>query len=272
MSLEADLEQFIQKSGSRKVSLAGTHLGSGREILIQPDVSFHPASTFKLCLMMEVYHQARLGRLSLEDPIRIKNEFSSIADGSPYSLSVEDDSEKDLYRHIGLSLPLRELTYRMIAISSNLATNLLIEQVTAQQTTQFMRELGADSLVIRRGVEDAKAFHRGLNNAASARGFQKILVKLARREILCEQDSNEMIDLLNQQQFSEMMPAQLPAGTRVAHKTGWNADLYHDVGIIYPQRGEPIVLAILTDGIQDEQSAHIFIASLARKVYDALQK
>jgi beta-lactamase class A len=267
MSLPVELKSLIEKSDASDVGLAAHQLGSGDEILINPDTSFHPASTMKICVMLEVFHQARQGAFSLNDPILVKNEFASIVDRRPYSLSDEDDTEKDLYHRIGQMLPIRELVQRMITVSSNLATNILIELVTPEQTTDFMCELGAVGLVVRRGVEDINAFRLGLNNTATARGFMQILVKLAKREIVSPDDSDEMIDILAHQQFNEMIPAQLPANVRAAHKTGWTGEYYHDIGIVYPFDGYPFVLVILTRGFEKEDKAHPFIGSLAKSIY-----
>ena len=111
-----------------------------------------------------------------------------------------------------------------------------------------------------------------MNSVATARSFLRILIKLARREVVSPENSEEMIDILGQQQFNEMIPAGLPAGTRVAHKTGWTADYHHDVGIVYPPGGGPLVLCILTKGYaeQEETAAHTFVASLAKAAYEGL--
>ncbi len=263
-----ELNEFILEARTVEAGLAACNFSTGEEILIDPDMSFHPASAMKICVMMEVFHQARQGLFSLDDPIIIKNEFASIVDGSAYSLSAEDDSEKDLYKLIGQPLPVRDLVRLMITVSSNLATNLLVERVTPQRTTAFMRELGADGLIVRRGVEDNKAFRLGLNNESTARGFMNILVKLEKREVVSEQDSNEMIEILLGQKFNEMIPTQLPADVRVAHKTGWTGKFYHDVGIVYPPDRKPFVLAILTNGFEKEEDAHPFVARLAKKIYE----
>ncbi len=268
ISLADDLNGLIKNSGVIEVGLAAHRLGSGEEIFINPDMSFHPASTIKICVMLEVFHQARQGLFSLNQSILVKNEFISIADGSSYWLSLDDDSESELYHRIGQRMTVRELVRRMITVSSNLATNILIELVTPERTTTFMRELGAESLIVRRGVEDNKAFRLGLNNAATARGFKQILVKLAKKEVLSPEDSEDMIDILAGQQFNEMIPAQLPTGVRAAHKTGWTGEYYHDVGIIYPPDTGELVLVILTQGFQKETDAHPFIASLAKTIYD----
>jgi beta-lactamase class A len=267
MRILKQLNQIIKQSGAQ-VGLAAQHVATGEEILIEPDISFHPASTMKICVMMEAFRQARQGLFSLDDPLRIKNDFASLADGSAYSLSVADDSETGLYEHIGEATSIRGLVFRMISVSSNLATNLLIERVTAAKTTDFMRVLGTDDVIVRRGVEDRKAYDLGLNNAASARGLMQILLKLAKREVVSPQDSDEMLGIMLQQKFNEMIPAGLPAGVRVAHKTGWNNDLYHDAGIVYPPDAEPFVLVILTRGCGSEEQAHALIASLANVIYE----
>jgi beta-lactamase class A len=271
-SLDAELKGLINARPGMEVSVAAYHLPSDAEILIDPDRAYHAASTMKICVMMEVFRQARERVLSLEDRITIKNEFASLADGSLYSLAIEDDSEKNLYGCLGQTLPVRELVRRMITASSNLATNLLINAVSAEKTTKFMRELGAEGLIVRRGVEDPKAFKLGLNNAVSARGLMQILVKLARGEVVSSKDSDEMIDVLAHQQFNEMIPALLPTHVRVAHKTGWTGKFYHDAGIIYPSGAGPLILVILTNGFEADDAAFPFIATLAKQVYDSWQK
>ena len=125
---ENKLKRLLDVGSNVRVSLALFDLASGFQLLAHPDVAFHPASTFKVGVMMEVFHQAAQGAFSLDDLLEIKNTFTSIADQSEFTLSPADDSESDLYRQIGESISLRELTRLMIVTSSNLATNLLTEK------------------------------------------------------------------------------------------------------------------------------------------------
>ncbi len=262
------LEKQISAHAPVTVGLAAHRIRTGEEILIHPDLAFHPASTFKTCVMMEVYRQAEQGEFSLDDELPVRNEFPSLADGSPYSLSPEDDAEKDLYTRVGSSLPICDLVQRMITISSNLATNILIQRVTPEKTTAFMRKLGADGLLIRRGVMDRKAFQNGLNNVATARSLKHIFERLEKRQVVSPAASEAMLEILSRQQFNEMIPAQLPPGIRVAHKTGWDDEIYHDSGIVYPAQGGPFVMVVLTSGLVEENQAHRFVAALTKTVYD----
>jgi beta-lactamase class A len=267
---ENELKRLLESGSNAQISLAICDLASGYQLLVRPDAPFHPASTFKLGVMMEVFHQASAGGFSLDDLLPVKNAFLSIADQSEFSISPDDDSETDLYRHIGEQLPLRELTRRMIVYSSNLATNLLIEKVGAARATHFMQELGTNDLIIRRGPEDNKAYALGLNNSATARSLMQVLVRLARRNVVSLAASEEMITLLRQQHFNKGIPAQLPVGVSVAHKTGWNDKLYHDAAIVYPPQHTPYVVVIMTSGLSETSDAPTLVAALSAEIYRQL--
>jgi beta-lactamase class A len=196
--------------------------------------------------------------------------FLSIANQSEFSLSPEDDSETKLYRQIGEQLSLRELIRRMIIQSSNLATNLLIEKVGAENVTHFMQELGTHDLVIRRGPEDKQAYALGLNNSATARSLMQVLVRLAKRSVVSPAASDEMIAMLLRQNYNEGIPASLPEGARVAHKTGWNDKLYHDAAIVYPPQHTPYVVVIMTSGLSEKKEAPALVAALSHEIYRQL--
>jgi beta-lactamase class A len=267
---ENELKRLLDSAKNARVSLAICDLESGFQLLASPDLPFHPASTFKVGVMMEVYHQAALGEFSLDDLLPIRNSFISIADQSQFSVSPADDSETDLYQYIGEQLPIRDLTRRMIAYSSNFATNLLVQMVEAGRPTQFMQELGAKDLVIKRGPEDNKAYALGMNNSVTARSLMQVLVRLARRTVVSPEASDEMIGILLAQQFNEGIPAQLPAGVQVAHKTGWNAKLYHDAAIVYPAQHTPYVVVIMTSGLPELSEAPALVAALSAEIYRQL--
>ena len=264
------IEALIQKSEADIVAVAVHDLQTGRELFIHADEYFHPASTFKVGVMMEVFHQAAQGQFLLNDEILVSNIFSSIADGSLFSTYAEDDSETSLYEKIGGTASLREIMRLMIVRSSNLATNILIQKVGAARTNAFMRELGIEEVEILRGPEDNKAYALGLNNSATARGLMQMMKVIAEGKAISPQACTEMIDILLQQEFNEGIPARLPSKTRVAHKTGWNDRLYHDFGIVFTEGRRPFVLAILTRGFKQESEAHQCAAEISESMYQML--
>src|SRR3954453_6653558 len=189
---------------------------------------FHAASTMKIPVMMELFHQAQQGKLKLDDPLLVKNEFHSIVDGSTYHLNPTDDSETQLYTAVGQTRSLKQLCVLMITVSSNLATNLLIEILGVANIRATVHEFHADGMNVLRGVEDQKAFDKGLNNTTTARGLAALLEILATGKAFGPESSKQMVAVLQQQTFNEGIPAGLPPGTRVAHKTGEITKIHHD--------------------------------------------
>ncbi|MCS6817327.1 MAG: class A beta-lactamase-related serine hydrolase [Blastocatellia bacterium] len=262
------LEAMIAASGAEAVAVAYYDFATGEEILLRADDPFHAASTMKVPVMMEVFRQAQEGRLSLDDHLIVKNEFRSLADGSAFSLAVENDADPALYERIGRAVPIRELVRAMIVRSSNLATNLLIERVTAARVQELMEAIGASGMRVLRGVEDRRAFERGLNNTTTARALLVIFRRLAEGRVVSPESCAEMVRILLDQEFNDGIPAGLPASARVAHKTGAIHRIAHDAGIIYPSEGPPYVLIVLTRGIAEEQSANRLIAEISRLMYE----
>ena len=236
------------------------------ELLIQPDVEFHAASTMKVPVMIELFRQARAGLVKLDEPLLVKNEFASIVDGSPYTLSMGDDSDAEVYKRIGQTMTLLELCEPMITVSSNFATNLLIERLGAPNVQRTVDGMGAGGMIVRRGVEDSKAFAKGLNNSTTARALLVIMERIARLETVDADASRQMTEILKRQHFNDAIPANLPAGTPVAHKTGEITKIHHDAAIVLARR--PFVLVVLTRGIEDLKQSAALMARIARLVYD----
>jgi beta-lactamase class A len=267
--LQADVKAAISESGA-EVAVAFRTLDGSMELLIDAGKRFHAASTMKVPVMIELFRQAAAGTVSLDDARRIRNEFRSIVDESPYSLSVGDDSDKAVYAAVGRTLTLRELCEAMITVSSNLAANLLIDTLGVEHIRRTVSRLGADGMQLLRGVEDTKAFQKGLNNSTDARGLLVLLEKLAKAEAVNAAADKEMIEILKRQKFRDAIPAGLPAATPVAHKTGTITRIHHDAAIVYGPR--PYVLVLLVRGIEDQKKSAALMAALSRRVYQAAEK
>ena len=264
----AEVEQLIRASGG-EVAVAFRTLDGRAALLIQPDVAFHAASTMKVPVMIELFAQARAEKLRLDDPLPVKNEFYSIVDASTYRLNPGDDSDEEVYKLVGRTLTLRQLCEKMITVSSNLATNLLIEKLGVENIRRRVHLLRADGMNLLRGVEDGKAFAAGLNNTTTARGLLALLEAIAHGRAVDASASREMVEILKRQQLNESIPAGLPPGTPVAHKTGAITKVHHDAAVVYARR--PFVLVILTRGIADSKQSAALMAGITQALYQAVE-
>lgn len=248
-------------------AVAFKDLVTGEEILINERETFHAASTMKTPVLIELCRQVVAGKFSLADSVIVNNEFKSIVDSSVYTLDKQDDSEQELYNHMGEKRSISSLAYDMIIASSNLATNMMIELVDARNVTQTMRTLGAKDIQVLRGVEDSKAFQNGLNNTTTAYDLMVIFEKIAKGEAVNAEASQIMIDILLDQKFNEIIPAKLPKDVKVAHKTGNIKGVNHDSGIIFLPDGRKYILVLLSKEATDEKAAIEAMASVSEMIY-----
>ena len=266
-SLSAIIRARIAQVPGAEVGLAFRRLDGTDSLYIEADTEFHAASTMKVPVMIELFRQVDHGSLSLDTPILVENQFKSIVDSSTYTLDPGDDSDSAMYKLVGTRVSVRDLMDHMIERSSNLATNTLIALAGADRTTDEMRQLGATHTHVLRGVEDDKAFERGLNNKISARDLATILYAIQTNRAASAKSCAMMRDILLHQEFSAEIPAGLPPGTPVAHKTGWITGHLHDAAIVYPRQAPAYILVVLTRGIPDQNVARSLIVDISRDVY-----
>ena len=266
-SLVEKINSRIAQEPGAYVGLAYIDLASGDTLFLNADSSFHAASTMKVPVMIQLFRGAAAKSFAMDQRLMLVNQFASIVDGSLYSLDSTSDSDTSLYHRIGQRVAIDTLLRLMITRSSNFATNTLIALVGAENVTRTMRSLGAQRIQVLRGVEDGKAFDKGLNNTTTARDLAIILRSIEEGKAGSPAATRQMLGILLAQEFNEKIPAGLPPGTRVAHKTGEITAVSHDAAIVYLPGRKPYILVVLTRGIPDGNHSSRLIADLSALVY-----
>jgi beta-lactamase class A len=167
--------------------------------------------------------------LELDRSVPVHPDFDSVVVGATFELDEAGDQDPDTWADVGGEEELRELRRRSIVYSGNLATNLVMEQTGVAACTAVMPQ-------VRRMIGDQPATEHGIVNAASARQWGELLGRVP----------DEVEDVMRGQTYRDGIPAGLPAGTRIANKTGWVEDHTHDMAIVRPDDGEPFALVVLT--------------------------
>jgi len=262
LAIEAKL-----KTVEGEFAVAFKDLQTGKTLFINEKEDFHAASTMKTPVMIEVFKQAKAGKFKVTDSILVKNEFKSIVDGSPYSMDIADDSGDGMYKMISRNMTIYDLTYQMIIVSSNLATNILIDLVDAKNANESMRKLGAKDIKVLRGVEDQKAFDKGLSNTTTAYDLMLIFEKIAQNKVIDKKACEEMRKILFDQKFNEIIPEKLPKNVKVAHKTGSITGVQHDSGIIYLPNGRKYILVLLSKKLKSADAGVKMLAEVSEMFY-----
>ncbi len=259
--------QRFRPGGDTVVAIAFLQPATGRSAWLGADIRLHAASTMKLPVLIELARRIDAGELRWNGTLPVENRFTSIADGATYGVDPADDSDSTLYTLVGQEVRLLELARLMTVRSSNLATNVLIQRLGADRVTATARALGADSVQVLRGVEDGAAFRRGLNNTLTARDLARLYLVLLQGRAASPEGTQHILGLLAAQEFNGGIPAGLPAGTLVAHKTGWITGAAHDAAIVYPAGAPPYILVIMTRGYRTEAEAEAVMQRIATEAH-----
>jgi beta-lactamase class A len=218
-------------------------LDGGHGVLVNADRAFPAASLFKLPVMYEVYRQRDAGLLTLAERLVLTGRHAQLDLGT-------------LDLPIGSAVTVEAALRRMIVISDNATANMLADRVGWPSLNGTMRDLGLHET---RLTGDALT--------TSPRDMLLLLELLARGEGPSAASSAEMIELLLDQRVNDRLPARLPPGTAVAHKTGNLDGVIHDVGIVYAP-GATFVIALLAEDAPDYAAVARAQAALTRAAYD----
>ncbi len=249
---------MVALAGGGLEEVWGGHYRWGRE----PRRQFYAASTMKVAVLIATYRRQDRGELDLAEPVLVRTEFASLVDGSPYVMDPEE-VDADLAARQGENLALGELVERMITVSSNEATNLVLERVGLREVASVLSDLRAEGTVVARPIGDRAARAAGITNLVTPAGLARLLAAIALGRAASPDACREMVAVLGRQQYRDEIPAGLPPGVRTASKNGWVTGILHDAALVWPPGGEPYCLAVCTEGFGDREAARTAIREVA---------
>ena len=261
-----------ERIGFSALAVAGHDYETDTSFAENGERLFHAASVIKVALLIALFRAAAKGLLRLDDPLHIRNRFRSIVDGSVYRIERDRDADALCHQRIGRAMKLSELAHAMITRSSNLATNLLLNEIGLRFIHQTLCEAGIKGVHVVRGVEDHLAFDRGLNNEMTADGAVQLLRLLCEGDFFDEFSRQQMRDILLDQEFGSMIPARLPATVKVAHKTGEISTQCHDAGIVFFPHRKPYIVAIFSEGPAQLDNRQRAIAEISEMIFVELTR
>ena len=270
VELQARFAELEAKAGAAALAVSIADLETGAVFHYHADRWFHAASTIKVAILVGVFGAIFRGELLPQSRVHVRNRFLSAFDGSPYRVRLDRDANPDVHREVGRTLRVSELADAMITTSSNLATNLLLDLVGLDVLQRSIDGFGLDGIDLRRGVEDETAFEHGINNRITANGLVGLLRLIGEERTYSPALSRQMVDVLHGQQFKSGIPAGLPRGARVAHKTGEISTIAHDAGLVYLPDRRPYALAVLTEWDPSATGRSATIAAASYLAYSAL--
>lgn len=226
--------------GSFSVELRseGAHVASRNS-----DVPHYPASTIKLPILMALLHARTAADRTALDAVVVHDTFPS-AVGGTFQLHQADDQDDTTWGRLGTEVDLLELADRMITVSSNIATDLIVSRIGLGSVRRYLAELDLDGpFRVDRLIGDTAAEEAGTTNSVTATALATLVSAIATGT---DADSATALGILARQTHRDMIPAGLPEGVWSASKGGWVTGVKHDVALVRPPAAPAYVLAVCT--------------------------
>ncbi len=259
--LEKEINSFPGKVGLifkiLKFKRAHPLFGKKIDFYFNPHLRFKAASVIKLPLLVVCLKSLKDKNLDLSKKFVLKKRF--ITGGSGILKNRKPGEKYSLY----------QLLRTMIVYSDNTSSNMIIAILGKDFINEKFKELGLTNTFLERNIMDLYARRRGKENYVSAQDCQKILEDVYRKKF-GKVNSSMMISFLLAQQVRDRLPRYLPSDVYVAHKTGLERGVVHDVGIIFSPQAD-YILVILTESKLSYRKAKKFIARLSKIIYDYIE-
>jgi len=212
------------------------NLVTGETFMRGEDIPVVAASVIKIPVMIEAFRAARDGELRLDEIHALRDEERMPSCGTLKAM------------HTGIEMTLEDLVKLMIIVSDNAATNIMINRVGIENVNRTLRALGCEKTTLRRLLFDAEASRRGVVNHITAREMGEVLEKIWRGEVVSKEASAQMMEILLDQRLNGKLPFFIDSmGIDVAHKTGEDDGISHDVGVIFAK--EPLVVCFVGEHV-----------------------
>jgi beta-lactamase class A len=235
------------------IAVAIEDLSSGHTLFLNPDEILPQASSIKIAVLAELYHQHQEGKLKLDDPYTV-NASDLVPDSN-----IMGGLTPGVTRVTN-----RDLATMMVAVSDNSATNVLIDRVGMENVNAFLESLGLHQVRLRRKMMDLKAAAEGRENVATPREMMALLDALFRSKVLNRGLTDDFFRILATPKDS-WIPRYLPEDLKIANKPGTLEGVRTDSGVIFTSR--PYILCVMTTYLRNERDGEEAIAQISRAAY-----
>ena len=216
---------------------------TGGRVSRDADAPHYPASTIKLPVLMALLRDRTAAVPYALGGVVVHDRFPSATSGT-FELGESDDQDDEIWGRRGTEVDLLDLADRMITVSSNIATDLIVERIGFDSVHRYLADLGIeDQFRVDRLIGDAAAEEAGITNSVTASSLATLMARIATGT---DPDSATALGILTRQTHRDMIPAGLPEGTWSASKGGWVTGVKHDVALVRPVAAPPYVLAVCT--------------------------
>jgi beta-lactamase class A len=235
-------------------------LTTGQRFLLHGDSIFPQASSIKIAVLAELYHQAQLSAQGTSGKAKLTDLYAMRA----ADLVQDSDIMGGLTPGV-TQITNRDLATMMVAVSDNSATNVLIDRLGMENVNALLDSLGLHNTRLGRKMMDVKAAAEGRENISTPQDMLTLLEKIYQGKVLDKEMTEDFFKMLSTHKDS-FIPRDLPDGLQIANKPGELEAVRADSGIVFLQN-RPYIICVMTTYLVRERDGEEAIAKISAAAY-----
>jgi beta-lactamase class A len=262
-SLWTKLESTIDETDRNLDGVLGVaieDLNTGQKFLLRADSVFPQASSIKIAVLAELYHQAQLSAQGTSGKAKLTDLYTM----RTADLVADSDIMGGLTPGV-TQITNRDLATMMVAVSDNSATNVLIDRLGMENINALLDSLGLHNTRLRRKMMDVKAATEGRENISTPQEMLTLLEKIYQGKVLNKEMTADFFKMLSTHKDS-FIPRDLPDGLQIANKPGELEAVRNDSGIVFLQN-RPYIICVMTTYLNREGDGEVAIAKVSAAAY-----
>ncbi len=254
--LEPQVKALMQRYSFLKTGLFFIDLDTGNYLDFGGDRVFPAASTIKLPILIAFFQDLDAGKVRLDEKLTMRSDLMTNGSGEMQ------------YERVGKKFSALETVTKMVTISDNTATNMIIDRLGgAAKLNQRFRSWGMKDTKINRLLADLRG-----TNTTSSKDMARVLALLVNDKLVSQQSKGQVLDILRHTTIKTLLPAGLGKGAVIANKTGDIGFLIGDAGFITAPNGKRYIGAMFAIRPYKDLRAKYFFSGVSRLVYDYLSQ
>ena len=254
LALDALKSKIGQMADAQKGLTPGLYFlnaNTGATLDISGDQAFSAASTIKVPVLLAFFQALDAGELSLDDKLVMRADLMATEAGTMQ------------YQPPGTEFSALETAEKMITISDNTATNMLIDLLGGEDTlNRQFRGWGLQHTKIRNPLPDLDG-----TNTISPQDLSTLMLKLKRGELLSDESRDQALKIMRQTRTKTLLPRGLASDATIAHKTGDIGSIVGDTGLIEMPNGQHYVATVMVERPHNDPRAQELIRKISKMTY-----
>lgn len=256
LGLQSQVQALMRKYNFLETGMFFLDLDTGNYLDIKGDRVFPAASTIKLPILIAFFQDLDAGKVRLDETLVMRNDLITNGSGE-----MQDDP-------VGSRYSARETVTKMITISDNTATNMIIDRLGGiKKLNERFRSWGLKDTRIRNWLADLSG-----TNTSSSKDMVRLLALVTKENLLSPSSREQALGILQRTVTRTLLPAGLGTGADIAHKTGDIGFLIGDAGLITMPSGKRYLAGIFVKRPYNDTRGRDFIRQVSRLVYNYLNQ